>query len=501
MSDLTPIWFLVAMILVGGAIAAVGDWIGRKIGKSRRRFGRLRPRHTAILFTFFAGAAGVLISILAISAASKEAREWILQGNALRAQVAALETRLATERKNLEAAEKRSENALADAQEQEKKLQNANKELKNAQADTRRLTDQARSLRADADRLKREVTTFRSRLSQASVDQKRLQAQVSELNKTSTQLSANNRYLSEQSAKIIQQNGELTNTRRELEADADRLKAEVNSLRTAATDAQEDRRLAEEQRRIVADELQRALRSLTDIEDQLAFASRTLQNQRAIIQDLQLASRLNELMFRRNDELARKAVDGPFTATNARTFILALTVDAADRAREEGAEPPNDAAGFASIQLDEGFVTSEQQLNEAIAKLNGRSGPTLLIARALLNAFERERVPLSIEVLPNPVVYEAGEMVGELRIEPGLSNSEILRRIEQYLQTTLRNEAIRDGIIPVIGPDAGLGSLSPDATLEAVNIIREANRTARVQFLTTRLTRAGDSLDLTLRIR
>jgi len=212
MNDLTPIWFLVTMILVGGAIAAVGDWIGRKIGKSRRRFGRLRPRHTAILFSFFAGSAGVLISILAISATSKEAREWILQGNALKAQVDALETRLATERKNLEAAEKRSENALADAQEQEKKLQNANKELKNAQADTRRLTDQARSLRADADRLKREVGTFRSRLNQASVDQKRLQAQVSELNKTSTQLSANNRYLSEQSAKIIQQNGELTNT-------------------------------------------------------------------------------------------------------------------------------------------------------------------------------------------------------------------------------------------------------------------------------------------------
>ena len=50
---------IIAILILGGSIAALGDRIGSKVGKARLRLFNLRPKQTAILITI---GTGILIS-------------------------------------------------------------------------------------------------------------------------------------------------------------------------------------------------------------------------------------------------------------------------------------------------------------------------------------------------------------------------------------------------------------------------------------------------------
>ena len=50
---------IIAILILGGSIAALGDRIGTKVGKARLRLFKLRPKQTAILITI---GTGILIS-------------------------------------------------------------------------------------------------------------------------------------------------------------------------------------------------------------------------------------------------------------------------------------------------------------------------------------------------------------------------------------------------------------------------------------------------------
>ena len=68
------IWVVVVLVLLSGVVAAVGDWLGRRLGKKRLRIGRLRPKHTAILTTAVAGMLITLTTILVLSLFSEQVR-------------------------------------------------------------------------------------------------------------------------------------------------------------------------------------------------------------------------------------------------------------------------------------------------------------------------------------------------------------------------------------------------------------------------------------------
>ncbi|NJN75689.1 MAG: DUF3084 domain-containing protein [Synechococcaceae cyanobacterium RL_1_2] len=68
---------ILAILLLGGLIAALGDRLGTKIGKARLRIFNLRPKQTAILVTVVTG---VLISASTLGilfALSKSLRQGI----------------------------------------------------------------------------------------------------------------------------------------------------------------------------------------------------------------------------------------------------------------------------------------------------------------------------------------------------------------------------------------------------------------------------------------
>ena len=103
--DPITIAFVALLVLVSGAVAALGDYLGRKLGKKRLRIGRLRPRHTAVLFTFLAGMAATLATILIIASLSDQVETWLRDGIRVQRDLAQSKEELADDKKEVAAAE------------------------------------------------------------------------------------------------------------------------------------------------------------------------------------------------------------------------------------------------------------------------------------------------------------------------------------------------------------------------------------------------------------
>ncbi len=70
---------IIAILLLGGLIAALGDRIGSKVGKARLRLFKLRPKQTAVVITI---TTGILISsstLLILFTLSESLRQGIFE--------------------------------------------------------------------------------------------------------------------------------------------------------------------------------------------------------------------------------------------------------------------------------------------------------------------------------------------------------------------------------------------------------------------------------------
>lgn len=65
---------ILVIILISGVIAYIGDYIGRKVGRSRLTFFSLRPRYTAIVFTIISGIFIAIFTLTTLVIISQDAR-------------------------------------------------------------------------------------------------------------------------------------------------------------------------------------------------------------------------------------------------------------------------------------------------------------------------------------------------------------------------------------------------------------------------------------------
>jgi len=65
---------ILLLIIVGGIIAYIGDYIGRSIGRKRLSFLKLRPRYTAIFFTIVTGVLIVFLTLTTLLIISQDVR-------------------------------------------------------------------------------------------------------------------------------------------------------------------------------------------------------------------------------------------------------------------------------------------------------------------------------------------------------------------------------------------------------------------------------------------
>ena len=302
---MTTGWILIAAILVlGGAIASVGDRVGTKVGKARLSLFNLRPRKTAILVTVLTGSLISASTLAILFGASEQLRTGVFR-------LEKIQKNLRNARKELEKTKEQKsqvENELAQAKSQQaeaqQKLDATNQSLQSTLAKLSEAT--ANQARTEA-QLKQTQGQLNITQSQLSQNQSKLNQTQNELNQTQSQLNAVSSQvmaLRDERQKLIDQRDQLQAERSNLIAQRNQLQAERLALIGQRNQLQAERATLIGQR----DQLQAERQNLIGQRDQLQAERSNLIGQRDQLQAERqdLLGQRNQLQVERQDLLGQR---------------------------------------------------------------------------------------------------------------------------------------------------------------------------------------------------
>jgi len=440
---------LLLFVIMGGLIAYLGDWLGRRMGKKRLRIGKLRPRHTATFFTVLMGMLIPLATTYGIVTQSAAVRQWIVQGPELVQQKLALESEIETNQVSLARLENQAEErqeqlaviqsmlalastardkAVSERNEERTRLENARNEIAAAERREDQVNKRVDSLRQSEQTLQENVSNLKEELaaSQESLASAKTESQR----------------LYEETEGLKQNSIDLTRQISDLEAERDRQaqRAEVARREADTFEAQAQRNF---------DQVLDLRRTLSTLEGTLIGAAEGIE-----------AVRTSSVLYRKDEELSRLPISSGLTEAQARERIAEATKMADVAAKERGVRP--DPLGRAAAletrirRLPDGAVltiTPEDQVLAFVNEIVGQRQDLLLVVTSFYNYFSKDEtfVPLNLNLYPNRKVFDAGDRVAETIIDGGKSEEEILDAIILFLRTDVRTAAQDAGMIPVQG--------------------------------------------------
>jgi uncharacterized protein (DUF3084 family) len=522
--DYGTIGFIIAIIIMSGAIAYWADMVGKKLGKKRLRFKGLRPKHVASIGTI---GLGMMVSALSIGLAmyfSSNLRTVLVRGSGLIRDVEAKQKQLnevegqieksKNEAKNLEEKNKRltSENTVvAKNLESQKKL---NREL---EQDYKKLQFNANLLKAARDMFQAEAKEKRIRVQALEADIKVAKGSLNQLNTNLNAVAQKLKTAEEQMKARVADNRELSSRNVQLEQansalekNTEKLQGEFNSLKTKYGEIQLEINSLTEARNTLRTELESTRKQLGQAQDDLAAAKRDLTQvmaDRTFLYNIAQNTRTQPMIFRQQEEVSRVNIDPRLNVQRASSAITTLLRTARLKAESRGAKA-NRSLGFPSAGLfphedsKTGRQIGTQEIeNDLIRRVAGSEVPLVLIATSSVNTFRGEPVSLEVEVLPNPIVYRAGDVVAEGRIYADQDEMSIFRQVSNFVSGRLRTAAIESKMIPSGDGDSMFGSISPEELLSLLKLLKQQDRLVRLQAVVEKETRAGDPLVITFRVR
>jgi len=123
------ILLIIALVIMSGVIAYVGDIVGRRMGRKRLSIFGLRPRHTAIVISVVAGMLITIVTLGAAMVVSKDVQDGFLRVAQMRQEQRALTQRLSSLGEDLAQSEEALAHARRDAETQLAELGAAKSEL------------------------------------------------------------------------------------------------------------------------------------------------------------------------------------------------------------------------------------------------------------------------------------------------------------------------------------------------------------------------------------
>lgn len=133
---------ILVLIVMGGAIAYIGDKLGTKIGKKRISVFGLRPKHTSILMTIITGTLIALVTLASMAAISKDVRVALFGMEKLRAQLGNLNNEVASKNQEIQ-------QALTQILEKNKNLDQLDATIKTNQAQMQALQQEKEQAQQD----------------------------------------------------------------------------------------------------------------------------------------------------------------------------------------------------------------------------------------------------------------------------------------------------------------------------------------------------------------
>lgn len=430
---------IVAILTLGGLIAALGDRLGTKVGKARLRLWNLRPKDTAIVVTVLTGTliAGSTLGILFTF--SKSLREGLFRLDEILEQLrtAQADLKQVSQEKQEVAEEFRTAQELQNIAQQS--LESINENFEKAKTRLKSVSDQAIKLRQDIQILlkeRKELLESKTRLDkQITQLYEQVRTRDEELKKGQKKISDQNRILQQRQTRLQ----ELENLFQILEDRQNQLRTEIE---------QRDSKIAKLDKAINQKDFDLKSREyqLNELEYQLIYLEKAVQELEGHYENYQ-ELRGSEIAIFRGQVLALGAVR--VVSPNA---VFQVVDELLRRANESAIEK----IGSSNVKPSEEVVkitrAQVQQLNQ---QLKENQDFVVRIVSAGNYVEGEKEVRVFADVVVNQKIFNQEETIARVSIDtPDITEDSIEKRIDILLVAT-QFRARRAGVVGNIQIEGG----------------------------------------------
>lgn len=450
---------IVAIVLLGGVLATLGDRIGTKVGKARLSLFKLRPRNTATLVTIITGSliATSTLGILLATSGSLRKGLFELESIQKKLRIARNDVKVL----NAQKSQVESELVKTKAQQAEvqKRLQITNKNFQQAQTQLKKVSQQAIVLRDEIKALLGERQALIQQRSQLSEQITQLKGQISQLKGQITQLGSQvtqlkelvaqrDRELSEQDKVIALREASLQEVEQQLKnaiAQIEQRKQLEEQLKNAI--AQRETRLQGLEQELTQREVQLVEKNkflsekdkqLEEGEKQLAFLQRQVESLEQYYQNYR-ALRQGNVALVRGQILAFQVVKvtGASAATQAAYELLSQANQTAMGITRSSKRSPDNPL----VQI------TQTQLEQLINQIKDGKDYVIRILSAGNYVEGENQIQVFADVALNQMVFEAGDVLAAVSADSSsMTNEQIRQRLDQLLAAS-QFRARRAGVL------------------------------------------------------
>jgi uncharacterized protein (DUF3084 family) len=209
---------ILAVLILGGFIATLGDRVGTRVGKARLSLFNLRPRQTATLVSIATGSVISASTLALLFGVSSQLRTGVFELSKIQADLASAEADLAQAQSTQESVEADLESATDERQRALARLQEINQSLNQAVAQQEATEGQLRQTLGQLDAVSQQAAALRQSTDALRVQRDNLLAQQATIGKQ----------IADRDRAIAQREQRLTS----LEAEQDFLEQQVAVLQT-----------------------------------------------------------------------------------------------------------------------------------------------------------------------------------------------------------------------------------------------------------------------------
>ncbi|MEM9541166.1 MAG: DUF3084 domain-containing protein [Cyanobacteria bacterium P01_E01_bin.42] len=399
---------ILAVLILGGVLAVLGDRIGSKVGKARLRLFGLRPRKTAVVMTILTGTTIAASTLGILFALSESLRDGIFKLDEIITELRTAQVRLMQARQEQEQVSQELEEVTQDRERVERGLKDVRQRFQETNEQTRNLGNQVKQLQAQRERLVAQIP--------------QLQEQVRQRDRTirdrDGKIAEQDRILRDRASRLA----DLENQRNLLQAEIGKRDTKIQSLDTTIADRDTALQGQEET-------LESLDRQLSFLRDEVSVLERDRQNLRQGNVVLARGEVLSEAVFRVVEPAsARSAVDVLLQSANRRAI---------EATRSPESDPDERVV----------FIT-QAQVEQLIARIQDGQEYVVRILSAENYVEQEERVRVFADVAFNERVFREGEIVATVSVA---FQSDTREDIKEHLNVLLSSAQTRARNVGLLG--------------------------------------------------
>jgi uncharacterized protein (DUF3084 family) len=508
---------IVAILVLGGVIATLGDRIGTRVGKARLSLFNLRPRNTATVVTIITGSLISASTLGILFATSGSLRDGIFELDSILRKLRVARSdinRINAEKSQVESELTKARTEQADAQ---KRLDVTNRNFQQAQTQLKKISQQATLLRSEIksllaerqgliqqrNQLKGQITQLTGQITQLTGQITQLKELVAqrdqELAKRAQTIKERNQQLANQDEAIAQLDqriaagDQIIAQREQLIAQRDQViaqrEARLQELEQQLKEAiaQREIRLQELEQELTQQEFQLAERDkqLKQGEKKLAYLEQEVESLEQYYQTYQ-ALRQGNVALVRGQVLASGVVR--IVEPRAATQAVEQLLREANRTAMKITQSSNSSSNEPLVQIPKSQV--EQLINQI---KDGNDYVVRILSAGNYVEGEKE-VQVFADAALNQVVFQAGDVLATISADAStMTNEEIRQRLDQLLAAA-QFRARRAGILSAI--QIGDGSIT--TVINFIEQLEQYNQSVDIKVVAQETTYTAGPLKMQL---